>query len=117
RRLRDGQLIVVDERGAAHHVGQPSDVHVTVTVRAPAAWRAVLTRGSVGLGLSYAYGWWDCDDLVALVRIAARGLEDTRRPPVGLDRFTPRGEDKELDRRNIRAHYDLRSEEHTSELQ
>src|SRR5439155_16783321 len=79
-------------------------------IRTQAAWRPVLTRGSVGLGLSYAYGWWDCDDLVALVRIAVRNLGDAPRPPAGLDRFIRRAEDKDLDRHNIRAHYDLGNE-------
>jgi len=110
RRLRHGSVTVVEEAGRRHDVGVASsdDPRATVTVLSPAAWRAVLTGGSVGLGLSYAYGWWDTDDLVALVRIAARntdGLPRVRAPRVGGV-----GADKELDRRNIRAHYDLGNE-------
>ena len=52
----------------------PADAELaaTVTVNDPSFWRAVARRGSRGLGESYADGAWDCDDLVALVRIAAR---------------------------------------------
>jgi hypothetical protein len=35
-------------------------------------------RGSRGLGESYAAGACDCDDLVTLVRIAARAVRGSR---------------------------------------
>ncbi len=50
-------------------------------VRSPRFYRAML-RGSVGLGESYMEGMWDCEDLVALTRIAALnvgGLDRLRR--------------------------------------
>ncbi len=78
-----------------------------------------LLRGSVGLCDSYMERLWDCDDLVALTRIAARNvraLDDLRRALAPLlipfqrwlrwlARNTPR-----RSRRQIAAHYDLGNE-------
>ncbi len=87
-------------------------------VHSPSVYRALL-RGSVGLCESYMDALWDCEDLVALTRIAAlnvRALDDARRvlTPVliptqrwlrSLARNTPR-----RSRRQIAAHYDLGNE-------
>jgi cyclopropane-fatty-acyl-phospholipid synthase len=84
-------------------------------LRAPSAfWRSLL-RGSRGLGRSYAAGAWDCDDLVSLVRIAAREvprLDLLRAPLVPLrNRLTrvPRNT-RAGARRHIAAHYNLGNE-------
>jgi len=58
-----------------------SDVGITVDGRLPwdlrvhdrRFYRRVLTDGSLGLGESYMEGWWDCDDLVELHCLIARG--------------------------------------------
>ena len=47
-----------------------SPLRAVLRVRSPRFYRQLL-RGSVGLGESYVDGLWDCDDLVALTRIAA----------------------------------------------
>jgi cyclopropane-fatty-acyl-phospholipid synthase len=87
-------------------------------VRSPRFYSTLL-RGSVGLGQSYMDGLWDCDDLVALTRIAARNvgtLDRLRRAfsPVlipmqrwarWLERNTP-GRARE----RVAAHYDLGNE-------
>ncbi len=52
-----------------------AELRAKVTIRDPAAWRGPL-RGSVGLGETYVDGLWETDDLVALIRIAARELHD-----------------------------------------
>ena len=44
-----------------------------VEIHSPRFYRAML-GGSVGLGEAYRDGVWDCDDLVSLVRIAARNM-------------------------------------------
>lgn len=113
-RLRGGSLVVV-EAGARRTLGH-GPVAATIEVRDPRTWRRVARSGSTGLGLAYADGWWDADDLVAALRLIGRnvrrsdvvlapaarlaaGVADPvrrRRPP-----------DHERDRRNIRAHYDL----------
>ncbi len=73
RRTRGG-LIEICERGHVVEVGaldpqQP--LRVRVEVRSPRAWRAMLGGGR-GMGAAYADGRWDADDLVTMIRIAAR---------------------------------------------
>ena len=55
--------------------GRTPSCGATVRIRDPAAWRGPL-RGSLGLGETYVDGLWETDDLVALIRIAARELRD-----------------------------------------
>ncbi len=94
------------------------DPVATVTVHDPRAWRALVRRGSIGLGASYVAGWWDADDLVSAVRVlVARtaGLRDAldrvvpRFAPL-LDLVPGRAPDRRADRSNIGAHYDLSNE-------
>ncbi len=73
RRIDAGRIDVVED-GARRSFGPAeSELQATVTVNDPAAWRSLL-RGSVGLGEAYVDGLWETDDLVALMRIAAREL-------------------------------------------
>jgi cyclopropane-fatty-acyl-phospholipid synthase len=119
-RARGGELVVVE---GSHRMifGQRlarSPLSAVLRVRSTRFYRQLL-RGSVGLGESYVDGLWDCDDLVALTRIAARNvgaLDRLRRTlapvllPVQrsarwLARNTP-GRARE----RISAHYDLGNE-------
>jgi hypothetical protein len=70
-RVRAGRIDVAE--GAHRLAFGPADapLHAKPSVHDPSFWRA-LTAGSRGLARSYAAGVWDCDDLVRLVRIAAR---------------------------------------------
>ncbi|HEX6780848.1 MAG TPA: cyclopropane-fatty-acyl-phospholipid synthase family protein [Solirubrobacterales bacterium] len=114
-RLRNGRIDVV-EGGRGRTFGPP-DAELTATVRIndPAAWRDPL-HGSVGLGEGYVEGRWETDDLVALIRIAARELRemDGVRRAVALPRglwhrvrhLVPENT-RTGARRNIAAHYDL----------
>ena len=93
-------------------------LRAVVHVRSPRFYRQLL-RGSIGLCESYVDGLWECDDLVALTRIAALNvgaLDRLRRVlapaliPVQrwarwLARNTPM-----RSRRRIAAHYDLGNE-------
>ena len=73
RRVRAGRIEVV-EGGRRRAFGPAgAELRATVTIHDPAAWRGPL-RGSVGLGETYVDGLWETDDLVALIRIAAREL-------------------------------------------
>jgi cyclopropane-fatty-acyl-phospholipid synthase len=113
-RTRGGRLVV-----DGHEFGEPSGISVDVAVHDPRAYRMVLRSGSIGLADSYAAGMWDCDDLVGLVRLAARNmapLDALRRrfAPVLIPgqrvgalarRSTPRRA-----RKDIAAHYDLSNE-------
>jgi cyclopropane-fatty-acyl-phospholipid synthase len=120
RRVRGGELEIVEDAGRLHfgeHVpGRP--LRAVLHVRSVRFYRQLL-RGSVGLCEAYVDGLWDCEDLVALTRIAAlnvRALDTLRRglAPVlipvqrwgrWLVRNTPG-----RSRRRIAAHYDLGNE-------
>jgi cyclopropane-fatty-acyl-phospholipid synthase len=115
RRVGDGRIELSDD-GRQRAFGPPgAELHASVTVHDPAAWRGPL-RGSLGLGETYVDGAWETDDLVALIRIAARELRDldglrgaVARPRGALHRL--RGlvpaQTRGRARESIAAHYDL----------
>jgi cyclopropane-fatty-acyl-phospholipid synthase len=120
RRIRGGRLEIV-ERDRSVAFGEPVDgspLRAVVHVRSDRFYGHLL-RGSVGLCESYMDGLWECEDLVALTRIAALNvgsLDALRRRltpmliPVQrwarwLARNTPRRA-----RKQIAAHYDLGNE-------
>lgn len=107
------------EGGRSHSFG-PADAELraTLTVHDPAAWRSAL-RGSVGLGEAYVDGLWETDDLVALIRIAARELGEAgglrgavARPRGWAHRVRSLVPDntRAKARKHIAAHYDLGNE-------
>jgi cyclopropane-fatty-acyl-phospholipid synthase len=115
-RLRAGRIDVVDA-GSRRSFGPPgAELAATVTVNDPSVWRAIARRGSRGLGESYAGGAWDCDDLVALVRIAAREvtrLDRWRAPTAPLRNALARRRrlnTRARAREQAAAHYDLGNE-------
>jgi cyclopropane-fatty-acyl-phospholipid synthase len=114
-RAKGGEIEVVED-GRSRVFGEPSDLRATVRITDPAAWRGPL-NGSIGLGESYVDGLWETDDLVALIRIAARSLSRQHRglsAAIGRTRsgfHRVRGlvpeNTKGGARTNISAHYDL----------
>jgi cyclopropane-fatty-acyl-phospholipid synthase len=117
RRIRHGTIVVIDDSGE-RILGSGSPT-VRVTVHDQRAFWALIRSGSVGLGSSYVNGWWDCDDLTVLVQLLERNVDGVGRrldrwaravAPVS-DRFRRRIiTDKNRDRANVRAHYDLGNE-------
>jgi cyclopropane-fatty-acyl-phospholipid synthase len=113
-RVRAGRIEIAEgDRRLA--LGPPdATLHAAVTVHDPSFWRA-MTGGSRGLAESYALGVWDCDDLVTLVRIAAREVPrlDRLRAPLAPIRNAltrvPRNT-REAAPGHIAAHYDLGNE-------
>jgi cyclopropane-fatty-acyl-phospholipid synthase len=97
-----------------------------VHIHSPGTWKAVASGGSIGLGRAYIDGWWSCDDLddlVAFLRLLVLNLAPIQLASAPLDRIaapaakaltTGRGQpgpgDRDVDRLNIRAHYDLGDE-------
>jgi len=117
-RVGTGQIEVI-EGGRSRVFGPDSaELHATVRIHDPAAWRGPL-RGSVGLGESYVDGLWETDDLVSLIRIAARELREldglrgaVARPRAALHKLrhlVPENT-KPRAREHISAHYDLGNE-------
>lgn len=117
-RLRDGRIDVV-EAGREHSFGPANaELRARIAIRDPAVWRGAL-RGSVGLGEAYVDGLWETDDLVALIRIAARELRQAGGLRAAVAR--PRGwahrarglvpdNTRASARKHIAAHYDLGNE-------
>ena len=71
-RTRGGELELIEEHTRVH-LGELIDerpLRAVVHVRSLRFYRQLL-RGSIGLCESYMDGLWECDDLVALTRIAA----------------------------------------------
>src|SRR4051812_13008162 len=112
-RLGAGRIEVVDGGSRRSFGPRNAELSAVVKVDRPACWRAAARRGSRGLGESYADGAWDCDDLVTLVRIAAREaprLDRLRAPLVPLRNALAsrtRLNTRTRAREQIAAHYDL----------
>jgi cyclopropane-fatty-acyl-phospholipid synthase len=115
-RVRGGHLELVEPGGRTFRFGDAAaDLAATIKVNSARFYRAVL-GGSVGLGEAYRDGLWDCEDLVALIRIACRNLGSLdawrrRLHPllVPLEKTlwrVPRNS-RDASRRHISAHYDL----------
>jgi cyclopropane-fatty-acyl-phospholipid synthase len=115
-RLRDGRLELIEPDGNRLRFGDPrAELAATVEIHSPRFYRAML-GGSVGLGEAYRDGLWDCEDLVALIRIAVRNMGSLDRwrrrihPLLALPQRTlsrvPRNS-RRAARRHISAHYDL----------
>jgi cyclopropane-fatty-acyl-phospholipid synthase len=110
------ERIEIAERGRRFAFGPPdAELRALITVRSPKVYRQLL-RGSTGLSETYMDGDWDVDDLVALIRIAARNMRGMDRwrhawHPVlhaaqRVARMVPTN-DRAGSKRNIAAHYDL----------
>jgi cyclopropane-fatty-acyl-phospholipid synthase len=117
-RLHAGRIEIVEDGRRRAFGPADSELRATVTVRDPATWRGAL-RGSLGLGEDYLDGRWETDDLLALLRIAARELRRPSRLRATLwrarglthrlRRLVPENS-RSGARENVSAHYDLGNE-------
>jgi cyclopropane-fatty-acyl-phospholipid synthase len=118
--LRHGHVVLQEDAGSAEFGDRQAALRARIVLRSAAAfYRALATGGSVGAAEAYMEGAWECDDLVALVRIlvanrelldgleggAARAVGWALRAAHALRRNSLAGS-----RRNIAAHYDLGNE-------
>ncbi len=113
-RARQGTLVLTDPSSTRRYGRGSPEVHVVINDAR--TYHALLRGGSIGFGESYTDGWWDCDDLTLAVRFVMknlsplmRRLDAVARTLAPLSHIWQRLErvDKERDRANIRAHYDL----------
>lgn len=118
--VREGELTIVDAHGTttvgtALGQGATEPLRATVTIHDERAY-GLLLKGSLGLAEGYRDGWWDADDLVAIVRIAARNIHrgDAYRrrlrpllAPMQNVTATVRRNTIDRSKRQISAHYDL----------
>ncbi|QQQ00858.1 SAM-dependent methyltransferase [Lysobacter enzymogenes] len=121
--LRYGHIRLRDEFGeltlGAAQTEDPERLEATVTVHDPGFYRALAANGSVGAGEAFIDGLWDCDDLVALVRLLVRNRDLLDSMEGGWARIGGwalrawhrlRRNTRAGSRRNIAAHYDLGNE-------
>jgi cyclopropane-fatty-acyl-phospholipid synthase len=110
----DGQTMAV--AGPAPAAGAAQTLRACVRIHDPAFYRRVALNGSVGAAEAYMDGLWDCDELVALVRMLVRNrdrLDAMERGPARLGGALMRAwsalrrNTRAGSRRNIAAHYDL----------
>ena len=121
--LRDSQLRIIDAMGESVF-GTPAQddtatLRATVWINDPAFYRFVAANGSVGAGEAFMDGLWQCDDLVALMRMLVRNrdlLDAMERGPARLAGMAMRAwhalrrNTRDGSRKNIAAHYDLGNE-------
>jgi len=116
--LKDGEVILSDGDESYHFGGKSErcSQSVRIRVRHRAFYSDIVFGGSIGAGEAYMAGFWDVDDLTALIRIFAInqdlmdgmevGLATLTRPLQKglhwLNRNSHRGS-----RKNISAHYDI----------
>ena len=117
----DGESMLVtsaapDSRAAPD---SPATLRACLRVHDPAFYRRTALNGSVGAAEAYMDGLWDCDDLVALVRILVRNRDRLDAMERGAARVggavmrawaALRRNTRAGSRRNIAAHYDLGNE-------
>ena len=75
--LQRGRLIV--REGAQEFVfgqeGGADELTVTITVNSPRFYGDLAFGGSIGAGEAWMQGYWDCDNLVNLVRLMVRNRD------------------------------------------
>ncbi len=112
--LEGGTLEIQLPDGGMRRFG--AGVPVRLTIRDPAFFRRIATRGALGLGESYVAGEWGADDLVALFELLMGNADAAReRHPhlhrlLGLRPRLRRRNGFARSRRNIAYHYDLGNE-------
>ncbi|MDR6935942.1 cyclopropane-fatty-acyl-phospholipid synthase [Luteibacter sp. 3190] len=115
--LRDGPLTVRDPLGVEvlglDHAGALS---VEIVVHDMRFYRQLATHGSVGAAEAFIDGYWQCNDLVGLVRLLVRNRDLLDGMETGMARLGAtalrawhalRENTRSGSRRNIAAHYDL----------
>jgi cyclopropane-fatty-acyl-phospholipid synthase len=122
--VEGGDLLVV-EGGRTTAFGGGADRHgraelrATITVHDHRFYGALLRHGSSGLGEAYRLGWFDADDLTAVLRLLLRAMrrwEPLRQRaqravgPIADPVRRLHRPDAQRDRENIAAHYDLGNE-------
>jgi cyclopropane-fatty-acyl-phospholipid synthase len=115
--MTGGQVAVVDAQGRAvfgDTTGEPP-LQATIRIHSPAAYRALLHAGR-GIATAYTDGLWDADDLVAVIRIAARTMNRIDpwsakaavvTDPIRRLAAIHRSNRRPKSRKNVERHYDL----------
>lgn len=116
--LARGQLCITDALGKTElgRADADPELQVRVQVRNPDFYCMVAANGSVGAGEAWMDGYWECDNLVGLIRLLALNRDLLDGMETGLARLGGvamrmlhawRRNTRAGARRNIAAHYDM----------
>ncbi|HUO52802.1 MAG TPA: cyclopropane-fatty-acyl-phospholipid synthase family protein [Gemmatimonadaceae bacterium] len=117
--IRGGAIELSDALGTETAGDPHGDLRVSVTVRDPRFWSAMLFGGSLAAGEAFVDGWWTCSDVAMLARLLVRNLDHLNGLERGFARARQlanavwarsRRNDHAGSRRNISEHYDLGNE-------
>ena len=113
--IESGRLRITDA-GSTTTFGSGNDLTASITVTDPSFFTSVAYGGALGAAEAYMLGYWNCDDLTAVVRILVRnrnvlenlesGVARAGAPLLKLAHWINRNT-RSGSRRNISAHYDL----------
>lgn len=99
--------------------GGTAGICAHIRIKDPRFYSEIAFGGSIGAGEAYMHGYWDCDDLVALVCLLLQNRDVLDGMEKGIARFTQplqklfhwvNRNTHSGARRNISAHYDLGNE-------
>jgi cyclopropane-fatty-acyl-phospholipid synthase len=114
-----GGVLVLEEAGERRAFGDasaPEGTRATIRVVDPRFYSAMAFRGGVGAGEAFAKGWWETDDLVAVLRFCLENRPVLDAMESGWARLAApflrihhalRANGRSGSRHNIAAHYDL----------
>ena len=72
--LSDGSITVI-ENELTQQFAKQAPISRTITISDQRFWKELALGGGNGAGESYIMGWWQCDDLVKLIRILCRNRQ------------------------------------------
>ena len=115
--LTEGELVLVEGSQRLYFgTATGNGPRAQITVQDPQFYSEIAFGGSIGAGEAYMSGYWQCDVLVALIRLLLRNRHVIDQMEGGLARMTAplqklfhriNRNSREGARRNIAAHYDL----------
>ncbi len=115
-----GASLIIEDADGIYRLGETHGQDpIRIIIYDPATWGEVATAGTVGSGTAYIRGWWQCSDVVGLVRLLVRNRAVLDGLETGLARVSApflrlahrwNANTRLGSRRNIAAHYDLGNE-------
>lgn len=113
--IQSGRLKITD-CGTSQYFGNEDELKASISVTDPRFYSSVAFGGALGAAEAYMLGYWNCDNLTAVVRILVRNRNVLENLDSGVSRIgTPilkfahwiNRNTRSGSRRNISAHYDL----------
>tara|TARA_B100001123_G_C15342742_1_gene1035682 strand:+ start:253 stop:1494 length:1242 start_codon:yes stop_codon:yes gene_type:complete len=114
--LPEGRIDIIEAKKTCSFGEAAASLSAQIKIRDSRLYRALGFGGSIGAAEAYANGWWNTDDLTAVIRIMARNRSTTSRLEGWLTSLTwlahrvnllAKQNAKGQSQRNISAHYDL----------